>query len=335
MNDRLSANKRQVYEGFRALFESGDVAAAAAELYAPDAICRAFHPVDELRGRAAIVERLWQPLRTAMPDAERRELILAAGSHEGRDYVAALGHLCGTLLKPLFDVPPTNGVVQLRYGEIHELADGRIRRSWVIADLLDLLRQAGCWPIAPSLGAEQVWPGPATADGVRPDTADERLGTESLRVVRAMHDELFNFDGVSLDSMRHEPYWGADFMWFGPAGIGTTRGLDGFRLHHQIPFLRAFPDRRGGSHIARIGDGNYVVTGGWPSVVATHSGPDWLGLCPTGKPVGMRVMDFYRLAGGLIAENWIPIDMIDILRQLGTDVLGRVRHLSGRPRRTL
>ena len=70
------------------------------------------------------------------------------------------------------------------------------------------------------------------------------------------------------------------------------------------------------------------------SVVATH----WvrfLAMPPTGKPVGMRVMDFYRTEGGLIAENWVPIDMIDLLSQLGVDVFERVRHLQGRPRLTL
>ena len=86
---------------------------------------------------------------------------------------------------------------------------------------------------------------------------------------------------------------------------------------------------------ARIGDGNYAVTGGWPSAVATHLGPGFLAMPPTGKPVGMRVMDFYRVEDGLIAENWVPIDMIDLLGQMGVDVFERMRHLQGRPRMSL
>ena len=63
--------------------------------------------------------------------------------------------------------------------------------------------------------------------------------------------------------------------------MGTSRGLKGFDAHHQITFLRTFPDRKVANHIANVYDGNYVITGGWPSVVATHSGPDWLNTgCP-------------------------------------------------------
>ena len=156
-----------------------------------------------------------------------------------------------------------------------------------------------------------------------------------MAVVKKMHAGLLSFDGEDIESMDHGKFWTPNFMWYGPAGIGTTRGLDGFRAHHQIPFLRAFPDRDVASHIANVADGNYAITGGWPSVVATHAGPDWLNLAPTGKRVTMRVMDFYRVEDGLIAENWVPIDIIDILCQLGVDVFGRLRHLQGRSRTTL
>ena len=40
-------------------------------------------------------------------------------------------------------------------------------------------------------------------------------------------------------------HWHPNFMWYGPAGIGTTRGMKGFEDYHQIPFLVAFPDRGG------------------------------------------------------------------------------------------
>ena len=32
-------------------------------------------------------------------------------------------------------------------------------------------------------------------------------------------------------------------MWYGPSGIGTARGLDGFVDHHQLPFNLHFKDR--------------------------------------------------------------------------------------------
>ena len=83
----------------------------------------------------------------------------------------------------------------------------------------------------------------------------------------------------------------------------------------------------GGQHYIRVGDGPISVTGGWPSVTATHLGGGFLGLGPTGRPVAMRVMDFYLHHEGLIRENWVPLDILDLLMQLGVDVLGRMRSL--------
>ena len=226
-------------------------------------------------------------------------------------------------------------MLSLRCCEIDRVEDGRIVESHLLIDTLDVMRQAGHWPVAPSLGTEGRWPSPATGDGVDLDRCDHDRGSEALSVVKAMHAGLAAFDGSDLRSMDHARFWQPAFMWYGPSGIGTTTGLAQFEAHHQIPFLRAFPDRHVDKHIANIHDGDFVVTGGWPSVVATHTGPDWLGVGPTGAHVGFRVMDFYRVDGELIAENWVPIDIVDVLRQMHVDVFARLRHMAGEPRRTL
>ena len=48
----------------------------------------------------------------------------------------------------------------------------------------------------------------------------------------------------------------------------------------------------------------------------THSG-EFLGFHPTGRTVEYVSHEFYRIAGGLIAEEWICSDMTTLLRQLG------------------
>jgi predicted ester cyclase len=120
-------------------------------------------------------------------------------------------------------------------------------------------------------------------------------------------------------------------------GIGTARGLLHYQAVHQRPFLTAFPDRVGGNHKCRIAEGPYVALTGWPSVRATHLGGGFLGLPPSGRAVGMRVMDFWRCADGLIRENWVFIDLPDLLLQMGLDVLWPARACSvgraGRDRR--
>jgi steroid delta-isomerase-like uncharacterized protein len=48
----------------------------------------------------------------------------------------------------------------------------------------------------------------------------------------------------------------------------------------------------------------------------THSG-EFLGIAPTGHPVEYVSHEFYRVADGLIAEEWICSDMATLFRQLG------------------
>lgn len=292
------------------------------------------YPTGLLTGPDDIAD-YWAALRRAVPDMERRPLLFIGA--ENRDdprlsgpraphLTASFGHYQGTFRAPLHGIPPTGGIVHLRYAEAHHLQGDRIARSWVFLDLLDLARQAGLWPLPPSLGTEGMWPGPATGDGIR---LEDGAPSDTLDTVFAMHDALLGFDGKSLDSMPHDAYWHPDFMYYAGSGIGMTRGLGGFRAHHQIPFLRAFPDRNSEGHFIRISDGPFAVTGG--TVYGTHSA-GYLGMPPTGRVARMPVMDFYRVdESGLIRENWLPIDLLGMAAGLGNDLLGRIRHMAGAP----
>lgn len=329
----LAATKRAAYDRLHQLASDGD----ASRAYHADALWYGCHPFNELEGSAAIAD-VWADLHRALPRLTRRDAVFVAGlskpdnrvpdDQPGRVLIAAWGVYEGIFEEDLCGIPASGEVVHLRFCEVHQWVDGRIARSWVLLDLLDLMNQAGVWPLAPPLGREGVWGMPVA--GVLPDRVDPQAGEAGFETVMAMHAALGRFDGKSLASIDHDAYWTQDFMWYGPAGIGTTRGMRGFRAHHQIPFLIGFPDRRGAGHYVRIADGDFVVTGGWPSVVGTHRG-EWLGLPATGKKVDMRVMDFYRLDGGRIVENWVPIDILWILKQMGYDVFARLKHLRGDP----
>jgi predicted ester cyclase len=297
---------------------SGGPIAESAMLHAP---C----PIDDLSGKAAIEAGLWAPLLAAFPDLERRTDILLEGAFKGGDWRASCGWFVGSFAQDWLGIPATGRPAWLRYGWFDRVAGGVAQESYVILDIPGLMRQAGVWPMAASLGQEILAPGPATRDGVRP-TGD---GTAALKLVEAMIAGLMRYDRKSLASMRMRDFWTSDFHWYGPSGIGFARGHEDYERAHQGPFLAAFPDRVGGDHKCRIGQGDYVASTGWPSIRATHSGGDWLGLAPTGKPVTMRVMDFWRAEGGLLKENWVFIDIPDLLRQLGVDVFARMRALGG------
>ncbi len=308
---------------------------------------RAAAPLDEMTGREAGAERIYAPLLHACPDLERRDVLFVGGAYEGRGYLAAVGHYCGTFRRDWLGIPATGRAMMLRYGEVYRVdGDGRIAQAYLLWDILDAMRQAGVWPLAPSHGAEIAWPAPITGDGLRLAAADPAEGAASLAQTLAMHRTLGEFDDVgrlSRDALLEMPqreHWHPRMMWYGPAGIGTTRGLRGFVEQHQLPFRRAFRRPQGpwddvvaeraahgAKHYIRIGDGPYSVTGGWPSVYAVHHGGGFCGLPPTGREVTMRVMDFYLHHEGLIRENWVPLDMLDLLRQMGFDAMARMREL--------
>lgn len=331
------------------LAESGPagLSRAMVELAAPDCHWRAAHPMNEMSGHDAAAARIWGPLQAAFPDLERRDSILVAGRYQGRLHVATVGHYCGTMRGDWLGIPATGKTVWLRSGEVWQIGeDGRTVQANLIWDVLDVMRQAGVWPLAPSLGVEGMWPGPLTADGVRLAPSDPEQSLGSLEQTLRMHKTLAEFDDAgklsrgALIAMPQRDHWHPKMMWYGPAGIGTTRGLDGFVDGHQLPFRIAFHrpqgtfedvmaerSRHGAGHYIRIGDGPYSVTGGWPSVYAMHNGAGFCGLPATGKPVFMRVMDFYLHHEGLIRENWVPIDMLHLLVQMGIDPIARTAEM--------
>jgi len=302
-------------------------------------------PLDELHGIDAIADTVWTPLMAALPDLERRDDIVMGGQFEGRDYVAMTGHYCGTFTRDWLGIPATGRALFLRYGEVHQVVDGHVVQSSCLWDVLDAMRQSGHVPVPASLGMEGRWPGPFTGDGRIFTASDPETSAASLAQTLAMqkilgdHNDAATNTRDGLMSMPQKAHWHPKMMWYGPSGVGTARGLAGFVDHHQLPFRKAFPGRKGGAqwddiaehraktgggHYVRIGDGRYSLTGGWPSVHAMHTGGNWLGLGPTGRAVDMRVMDFYLHHEGLIRENWVPLDIIDVLRQLGVDVFDRL-----------
>lgn len=303
--------------------------------YHDDASINVSHPINELRDLDALGTHFWQPLRRAFPDVERRFEIVAGGRYLDADWIGCFGHYVGTFANDWLGIPATGGVVAVRYNEGHRLQDGKIAASYIFIDFLDLMRQVGYWPIAPSLGREILWLPPMTHDGVVLTPRDNAHSQRTFdRIMRMWHgldiragQSLSHemMDVIEAEDARH---FHPNFMWYGAAGIGTTRGIQGFDDYHGHPFVNAFPDRGGRDipHFMLIADGQYAVTGGWGYLQATHTGNDFLGVPATGKHVAMRVMDFYRCDDETICENWVPIDIPHLLLQMGVDIFGRMRH---------
>lgn len=285
----------------------------------------AAHPINDLNGHEEFLSCYWNPIKSALPDIEYKPFIMLEGDYQDQQWVNSTGYLIGTFKEPLFEIPPTGKTLYLRYGELMRVHDGKIVECYIIPDFIDAMNQAGVNPARASLGHSGLVMPPSTMDGLRLDNIDEQESLKSLKLVHDMHAGLSRYDGQSLLSMDQEKFWHQDFMWYGPGGIGTTRSLDGFRKHHQGPFLTAFPDRSVDTSISFIAEANYVATGGWPHMSATHTGDGWIGLPASGNELTMRVMDFWRREGELLRENWVSIDMIHILLQMDHDVFQQMR----------
>ena len=328
MSSSLSADKRAVYE----LIETWRLRGAGAyeellrKRMEPDAQWQGPHPINELSGYDTYIEHFLRPLMASFPDMERRSDLLFGGEHKGSRWVCSTGYYVGTFDAEWLGIPANGNLAYLRYGEFLNMRGGRIMASYVILDLLDLMRQAGITLLPPSIAVERLAPGPATQDGLVLDEQNEDESRKTMQLVDDMiYEGLHLYDGKDLDTMLHHLHWHPDFMWYGPGGIGTTRGIRGFKYWHQAPFLGALPDRKAATHIARIADGCYAASTGWYSLSATHTGGLLYGLAPTGKKVGMRVMDFWRREGTLLRENWVLIDTIEYFLQLGYDLFERLR----------
>lgn len=284
------------------------------------------YPVEACSGPATVQDRWLEPLRSALPDLERRPYIALDGSD---GWSAGTGYFVGRFTRPLFGIPATGRTLYLRYTELVRWAEGGIIESYLIPDFLDAMVQAGVYPLRKALGHPGLVPPPSTLDGLDPHNRDRHRSKSSVTLVMDMLDGLRAYDGESLESMDLARFWHPDFMWYGPGGIGTTRGIEGFRAHHQGPFLAGFPDRDVDHHACTVACGDYVATGGWPHMHATHTGGGWLGLAPTGRHLELRVMDIWRREGDLLKENWVAIDICHMLTQMGLDVFAQMHALRG------
>lgn len=145
---------------------------------------------------------------------------------------------------------------------------------------------------------------------------------KTLALLKAMIDSLNDhvIEG-------QEAYWHEDMVWRGPAGIGTKDSLKRFQDEHQRPFLHAFSEKFAVEQV-HFAQGNYAASVGYQR--SKHTG-DWLGIPASNKEVKIKYMDVWRVEGDKLAENWVMIDILDFLAQLGYDVEKVLKYIGSKP----
>ncbi len=335
MSDVHSANKALIAPLRAAMHDFDDVRVQATlnGAFAPDAMVHMQHPFGDLTGPQALYQTCYAPLLKAMPDLERRDWIVVGGCTEhGDDWIGCGGHYYGTFVAPWLDIPPTGHLTHMRFHEFYRIVEGQVVELQALWDIPEVMMQARAWPMAPSLGLEFCVPGPATQDGIVPGPWDEAQSKSSCDHIINMLDHLKKHPSQGgPEVMEMQRFWHPRMNWYGPAGIGTGRGIAGFRNWHQIPFLNGMPDR--GKYVDDItyhffGDADYAAVTGWPNMIQTVTHDGWMGIAPSNRPISLRSLDFWRLENGLIRENWVLVDLLDAYRQLGVDVFGRLREFN-------
>lgn len=301
----------------------------------PDVAWFGPHPINKKEGVEQVIAQFWLPLRQSFPDIKRHCDVFMGGESGGEHWVSSIGYFTGTFHRDWLGIPATSKKTNIHYGQFYRLEEGLIVESYMILDIMAVMRQAGFQVLPPALGAEggKILP-PATKDGVMLLPQDPLATFKTRESVAAMIDGMMRFDGVNLESMEMDKYWHEDFHWYGTTGIGSCYSLEQFQDFHQKPWLVAFPDR--GLHESAdsgrliglrnneiLAEGNFASLGLWDGVFSYHKGP-FKGVKPTGKLMKMRDFDWYRRDGQKLAQNWVPMDLIDIFLQMGVDLFDRL-----------
>ena len=110
----------------------------------------------------------------------------------------------------------------------------------------------------------------------------------------SVFDEFIDPSYVNYDMPMPEP---------GPSGLRALMG----------GFFTAFPDMRITVE-QTVGEDDLVSTRGY--FEGTHEG-DFMGVPATGNKVNIKYMDIWRVADGKAVENWVRLDMLGLMQQLG------------------
>jgi predicted ester cyclase len=300
-------------------------------------------PIDRLVGVDALITGFWEPLLRSFPDIRRDAYIFMGGvdggetdwsTAEGEEWVSGCGYLTGTFAEDWLGIPATGRKTHIHFGQFYVMRDGKIAEGYVMYDILAVMRQAGFQVLPPAPGAEGgKVPGPVAGDGIMLVEQDALESRKSIQLVQAMGHSLERYrrdrDGGNMDTMEEWHTWHPDMKWYGPSGIGACFDMQEFQDFHQRPWLHGFGDRNlshdgGGRTMGFVGEGNYACGGIWDTVFSRHHG-EYAGIPATGTLMTIRDFDWWKRDGDLLIENWVPIDMIDLCRQMGVDLMDRLR----------
>ena len=147
--------------------------------------------------------------------------------------------------------------------------------------------------------------------------------------------------GTDVSKIREaaDRFCSTELGWHGHAPIGALAGVEEFVDQFWVPLMTSFPDLKRERHIFFGGksngraDGNESLDGkmwvtGTGYFNATFAA-DYLGVPASGETVAVRWGEFCRMVDGQVVEIYFLVDMVDLIRQAGFEVLPLSRGADG------
>jgi steroid delta-isomerase-like uncharacterized protein len=133
------------------------------------------------------------------------------------------------------------------------------------------------------------------------------MSTEENKAVVRRWIEAYNDRDTQGEAAARTP----DFVAHVPAAPGPLDSAAWTQF--TTAFSAAFPDLRLAVEDI-VAEGDRVVAR--VAFRGTHRGA-FMGIPPTGKDVAFSSIEVDRMAGGLVAEHWVELDLLGLLQQLG------------------
>jgi predicted ester cyclase len=289
-------------------------------------------PLNQIRGVDSVITQFWEPLLNSFPDIKRVPLILIGGLSEDEEWVSGYGYFTGTFVHDWLGIPATGKKTNINFGQFFVMREGKIVESYVIFDMLSVMKQAGFQVLPPAYGQEGGKVLKPSSNGILLTEQDDLESRKTLQLIDAMASSMGWYnrsrDMENMETMQHHHFWHPDFHWMGPTGIGSSHTIEEYKDFHQRPWVIGFGDREinekpGGRFMGFYGEGQFGALGIWDSKFSVHHG-EYQGIPATKKMMTLRDFDWYRREGDLLVQNWIPIDLIDLFLQMDIDLFDRM-----------
>ena len=135
---------------------------------------------------------------------------------------------------------------------------------------------------------------------------------DNKRVVTRFVEELWNGRNLEVADSIFDENCHTHQLQSGSPVVATPRGPAAIKAH-MTDWLSAFPDLTFTVE-QMFADGDRVIS--QLAMDGTQTG-QWLGISPTRKRVNIRMITIHRIRKGKIIEDWVLVESLGLLQQLG------------------